>query len=76
MLDALKDNLAGAATDLAVAKTGDYKSKIYMKFKDNPKILLTPHVAWKTDYAVRKSYDIMIDNIEAFIKGSPINLVN
>ena len=76
LIEALGNNLAGAATDLSFITTGDYKSEAYRSLKDHPKVLVTPHVAWKTDYAVRKSYDIMIDNIEAFINGSPINLVN
>lgn len=76
LLEALDNNLQGAATDLAFIATGDYKSEAYLALKNHPKMLVTPHVAWKTDYAVRKSYDIMIDNVEAFVKGSPINLVN
>jgi len=76
LLEALDKNLAGAATDLAFITTGDYKSEAWLALKDHPKMLVTPHVAWKTDYAVRKSYDIQIDNVEAFIGGNPINLVN
>jgi len=33
-------------------------------------------VAYKTDYAIRRGYDIMIDNIKAFVEGKPINIVN
>ena len=71
LLGALDKNLAGAAMD-----NSDYKSSEYLKFKDNKKVLLTPHIAYKTDYGIKKSFDIMIDNIEAFVKGKPINLVN
>jgi glycerate dehydrogenase len=76
LLGALNGNLAGAALDLEGTDTGDYKNEIYLKFKDNPKVLVTPHIAWKTDYAERKRHDIMMDSIEAFVKGSPINVVN
>jgi phosphoglycerate dehydrogenase-like enzyme len=76
LLKALSSNLAGAAMDLEGINAGDYKSEVYTEFKYHPKILVTPHIAWKSDYAVRKGFDIMIDNIEAFIRGSPANLVN
>lgn len=71
LLEALKKNLAGAAMD-----NSDYKSPEYTKFRNNEKVLLTPHIAYKTNYGIKKSYDILIDNIEAFIKWKPINLVN
>jgi len=76
LLNALNNNLAGAAVDLEGTAEGDYGSDVYMKLKSNPKVLVTPHVAYKTDYAIRRGYDIMIDNIKAFVEGKPINIVN
>lgn len=76
LLHALDNHLAGAAIDLEGTDPGDYKAEPYLKLKPHPKILLTPHVAYKTDYALMRGSDIMIDNIEAFVKGRPINLVN
>jgi lactate dehydrogenase-like 2-hydroxyacid dehydrogenase len=38
--------------------------------------ILTPHVAWSSEDAVERMNDICIDNIEAFIKGNPQNIVN
>ena len=76
LIQSLNNNLAGAAIDLEGTNTGDYKSDIYVKLKSHPKVLLTPHVAYNTDYSIKRGYDIMIDNIESFVKGKPINLVN
>jgi phosphoglycerate dehydrogenase-like enzyme len=76
LLKALDSNLAGAAMDLEGTKFGDYKSEPYLKFKNHPKMVITPHVAFNSDYAAKRKYDIMIDNIEAFIKGNPTNIVN
>ncbi len=77
LLEALQNNhLAGAALDLEGITPGDYNCDEWKKFKDDPKILLTPHIAFKTDYAINKGRDMLIDNIEAFIKGKPINIVN
>ncbi len=49
--------------------------------QDNPllgldNIVLTPHTAWWTEEASRNFGDIIVTNIETFIKGEPINLVN
>ncbi len=49
--------------------------------QDNPllgldNIVLTPHTAWWTEEASRNFGDIIVTNIEAFIRGEPINLVN
>ena len=76
LLNALENNLAGAAIDLEGTSSGDYKNEVYNLLKSNSKILLTPHVAYNTDYAKWKGYEMQIDNIEAFLKGNPINIVN
>ncbi len=76
LLKVLDSNLAGAGIDLEGTNTGDYKAEAYLKLKSHPKILLTPHVAYKTDYALMKGNDMMIDNIDSFVKGKPINIVN
>lgn len=76
LLDALNANLVGAAIDLEGTDTGDYNAEAYRSLRANQKILLTPHIAYKTDYALMRGKDIMIDNIEAFVKGNPINIVN
>ena len=76
LLAALNDNLDGAAIDLEGINEGDYKSEVYTCLKGHSKILLTPHIAWKTDYAIRRGYDILIENIAAFVSGKPTNIVN
>lgn len=40
-----------------------------------PDFILTPHVAWASDEAVQSLADQLIDNIEAFVRGAPVNLV-
>lgn len=40
-----------------------------------PNFLLTPHVAWSSRPAMQILADQLIDNIEAFVAGSPRNLV-
>ena len=40
-----------------------------------PNFLLTPHVAWASRPAMQMLVDQLIDNIEAFVAGSPRNRV-
>jgi glycerate dehydrogenase len=40
-----------------------------------PNFILTPHIAWASLEAMQALADQLIDNIEAFVKGSPQNLV-
>ncbi len=42
---------------------------------DLPNFLLTPHVAWSSQEAMQSLADQLMDNIEAFVAGTPRNLV-
>ncbi|AUT63067.1 D-2-hydroxyacid dehydrogenase [Paraburkholderia terrae] len=42
---------------------------------DLPNFILTPHVAWASDDAMQSLADQLIENIEAFARGVPRNLV-
>jgi len=48
---------------------------------DNPllkakNIIITPHMAWAPKESRQRLMDIAADNLEAFLKGEPINIVN
>jgi glycerate dehydrogenase len=40
-----------------------------------PNFILTPHVAWASDGAMQTLADMLIDNIEAWNKAEPLNVV-
>jgi len=40
-----------------------------------PNLLVTPHVAWASTEAMKALADQLIDNLEAFVRGDPKNLV-
>jgi glycerate dehydrogenase len=42
---------------------------------DLPNFILTPHTAWASREAMQALADQLIDNVEAFVAGSPRNLV-
>jgi glycerate dehydrogenase len=37
---------------------------------------LTPHVAWATFEARSRLVDALVNNVDCFLKGKPINVVN
>jgi glycerate dehydrogenase len=47
----------------------------FMKLIERPDFILTPHVAWASDEAVQALADQLVDNIEAFVRGQPRNVV-
>lgn len=69
-------HLAGAASDCGGILVGDTDDPLYNKLLHHPRILVTPHIAYSTEMSVRIGVDVMIDNVEAYINGSPQNLVN
>jgi glycerate dehydrogenase len=40
-----------------------------------PNFILTPHIAWASREAMQALADQLIDNLEAFVRGEPCNLV-
>lgn len=42
---------------------------------DMPNVIVTPHIAFNTQEAVERILETTIDNIEAFMKGAPHNVV-
>lgn len=41
-----------------------------------PDVLITPHIGWYTEEAVRAMFHIHLNNIRSFMKGAPENLVS
>ncbi|OGY24956.1 MAG: hypothetical protein A2Y57_02430 [Candidatus Woykebacteria bacterium RBG_13_40_7b] len=75
LIESLDKNIAGAAIDTGDTQVGDTSDPYYKKLLANTKILATPHIAYNSDTTARRSNDMMIDNIEAWLAGEPINLV-
>lgn len=77
LIDAVESGrLAGIAIDPAGTGIFDAKSEVYLKLKQHSRIIVTPHIAFHTDMTTRVANNIMIDNVEAWVKNEPINLVN
>ncbi|MGH7930869.1 MAG: NAD(P)-dependent oxidoreductase [Candidatus Binatia bacterium] len=64
--------LGGAALDLCGTDPVSMDDPIL----DAPGTVLTPHLAWQTRDAYQRAAALVTDNILAYLKGSPTNVVN
>jgi phosphoglycerate dehydrogenase-like enzyme len=67
-----KGQLAGAALDLC----DTYPVANNDPILDAPNTVLTPHLAWQTTESYQRSARIAVDNIVAYLNGSPKNILN
>lgn len=42
---------------------------------NHPNVIITPHIAFDSEEALRRILDTTIENIQAFVSGKPVNLV-
>jgi glycerate dehydrogenase len=66
--------IAGAAFDVTSVEPPPADHP-FMQLVDLPNFILSPHVAWASAEAVQGLADQLIDNIEAFHAGRPVNVV-
>jgi glycerate dehydrogenase len=64
--------LAGAALDVVSKEPIE---------RDNPLLtakncIITPHIAWAPKESRKRLLDTALENLDAYLKGSPINVVN
>jgi glycerate dehydrogenase len=73
LADALNNNgIAGAALDV-LSKEPPASDNPLLKAKN---CLITPHHAWMSREARLRILDTTVKNIEAYLKGAPVNIVN
>lgn len=66
--------ISGAAFDVVTVEPPP-PDHPFMKLLDRPNFILTPHVAWASEDAVQELSDQLMDNLEAFVRGQPANVV-
>lgn len=73
LIDALKSGvIAGAALDVQEQEPPALDNPLFTM--DN--VIMTPHIGWKTIESRQRLVALIAKNIDAFLKGSPINVVN
>jgi phosphoglycerate dehydrogenase-like enzyme len=68
-------HLAGAAIDCDPQPLFDVSNDFYKKCLSSENVLVTPHVAGVTRQASANGLEIMVQNVEAYLNGEPINIV-
>lgn len=66
--------IAGAGFDVASTEPLS-EEHVLMQLTELPQFLLTPHVAWASDEAIRAMIEQVAENIEAFQRGQPLRVV-
>ena len=70
----INNNIAAAAIDVLPHEPPGDNSPL-MTLADQTNVILTPHIAWASQQSMQTLADQLIDNIEAFVAGSPRNCV-
>ena len=66
-------SIAGAAIDVLDQEPPSSDHPLIQKEYKN--LIITPHIAWAAREARQRALDRIADNVEAFLKGKPINIV-
>lgn len=66
--------ISGAGFDVTSPEPPDMQHPL-MQLLDLPNFILTPHVAWASQEAIQGLANQLMDNIEAFYRGAPNNVV-
>ncbi len=73
LAQALKDGvIGGAGFDVLTREPPEPGNPLLQPL---PNFILTPHVAWASAGAMQTLADMLVDNIEAFAAGAPLNVV-
>jgi glycerate dehydrogenase len=67
-------HISGAAFDVTSVEPPPTDHP-FMALLNRPDFILTPHVAWASAEAIQALADQLIDNVEAFVRGAPVNQV-
>jgi glycerate dehydrogenase len=63
--------IAGAAVDVLSVEPPTEENPLLTA----PNCIITPHIAWATRAARQRLMDVVVSNLDAWIKGSPTNVV-
>ena len=74
LVEALQNNeIAGAGLDVFESEPIAKESPL-LQINDASKILMTPHIAWATVEARNRLFDLVVENIQGFLKGDLKNV--
>jgi glycerate dehydrogenase len=75
LVTALEQGLiAGAGFDVATEEPIKNDNPL-LTLLEYPNFILTPHIAWTSDASLQCQADILVNNLEQFYQGTPVNRV-
>jgi glycerate dehydrogenase len=74
LAQALRDGVIGGAAFDVLSKEPPVPDNPLLALHQ-PNFILTPHVAWASAGAMQTLADMLVDNVEAFVAGKPLNVV-
>ena len=74
LADALRAGVIGGAGFDVLSREPPRDSNPLLEL-DLPNFILTPHVAWASAGAMQTLADMLVDNLEAFVAGAPVNVL-
>lgn len=74
LAQALRDGVIGGAGFDVLSKEPPVPDNPLLCL-NQPNFILTPHVAWASAGAMQTLADMLVDNVEAFVAGEPINVM-
>ena len=73
LVDALRHGtIAGAALDVQDPEPPEPENPLF----DMENVILTPHIGWKCSETRQRLINLVTKNIDSFIQGKPLNVVN
>lgn len=69
-----KGLISGIGFDVVVSEPPPLDNPL-MRIAQRSNVILTPHVAWASDEAQQGLADQLVDNMESFVVGNPVNVV-
>lgn len=69
-----KGLISGIGFDVVVSEPPPLDNPL-MRIAQRSNVILTPHVAWASDEAQQGLTDQLVDNMESFVVGNPVNVV-
>ena len=66
------EQIAGAATDVLSVEPPPADNPLF----GAKNLIITPHIGWATQAARARLMDIAVENLRAFLAGTPQNVVN
>jgi glycerate dehydrogenase len=74
LIEALQDGVIGGAGVDVLTIEPPREGNVLLDV-NLPNLIVTPHNAWASQQAMRTLADQVVDNVEAFVRGEPGNLV-